>query len=84
MTNESDAFPVIEPNEETQRLLDVHLEDQLEVDQQTEPFTYTKFIREGRTLGKLAWPVIGSYTLSYSLNVASVFSLGHFGNRSIN
>ncbi|KAJ3254629.1 hypothetical protein HK103_007039 [Boothiomyces macroporosus] len=34
---------------------------------------------ESKTLGKLAWPVLFSYLVSYSITMAPVFSLGHIG-----
>jgi hypothetical protein len=48
-----------------------------------EPYGITIFASEASILSKLAWPVIASYILSYSLNVASVFSLGHYGTKQL-
>lgn len=41
------------------------------------------FVRESLTLVALAWPVIISYLLSFTLNIASVFSLGHIGTTEL-
>jgi MATE family multidrug resistance protein len=48
-----------------------------------EDFTATRFGAEAKTLSAMSWPVIGSYLLSYSLNIAPVFSLGHFGTQEL-
>ncbi|KAI8895698.1 mate-domain-containing protein [Globomyces pollinis-pini] len=42
---------------------------------------FKSIMKETHTLGKLAWPVLTSYVVKYSINVASVFSLGHFGTK---
>lgn len=47
------------------------------------PFSFRLFLHESSILASLAWPVIASYILSYSLNVASVFSLGHVGTKEL-
>jgi multidrug resistance protein, MATE family len=42
-------------------------------------FTSLTFFNEAKILYKLGWPTVVSYTLAYTLNSASVFSLGHIG-----
>lgn len=42
-----------------------------------------EFSGEIKALAKLAWPVIVSYLLVFTLNIASVFSLGHVGTAEL-
>ncbi|KAI8915743.1 mate-domain-containing protein [Gorgonomyces haynaldii] len=47
------------------------------------PYSWTIFKVEGAQLSKMAAPVSISYLLSFSLNVASVLSLGHVGTKEL-
>ncbi|KAJ1911619.1 ethionine resistance protein [Tieghemiomyces parasiticus] len=42
-------------------------------------FTWDSYRRETALLARLTYPVVFAYLLQYSVNVASVFSLGHLG-----
>ena len=78
----------------SQRLLDEDISDQstdgLSRDTESglvvteyDAFGWTVFISQTPILAKMAWPVLVSYLLSFSINVASVFSLGHVGTKEL-
>jgi multidrug resistance protein, MATE family len=46
-------------------------------------FGLAVFLAEAKTLVTLAWPVIISYLLAFTLNIAPVFSLGHVGTKEL-
>ncbi|RKP39743.1 mate-domain-containing protein [Dimargaris cristalligena] len=45
----------------------------------TSPFSWSEYRQEAKILAKLSYPVVLAYLLQYSINMASVFSLGHLG-----
>lgn len=73
----------IEPLLENDHLSEYYSDYSFETLDENVKFNFKVFKRESKSIGKLAWPACLSSLLSYSLNFASVLSLGHLGKTEL-
>lgn len=79
---------VIQPPSETSPLLGVPSDDEEALDQQWEQAVAqgrirTTWQRETKTLAEYSWPLIITFFLQYSINVASIFAVGRIGKSEL-
>jgi Na+-driven multidrug efflux pump len=68
---------------ETSPLLEdeIDIQENQEIQDEFEKLNIKLMMKESKQLIQLAWPVVLSYIISFSINMAPIFSLGHLGTK---